>query len=214
MTRTYAVLLLPVAIAVLILGIRAWIKMFSSKEIIKFPFAQKEAEFLISEPGYYAIYIHAKLFKLLPTKWIPIVKSANSPKEIEIKNASIFAVESNNFDGGRVEKFGFDIDTPGKYTIQITDGEFTSTKIRREIEEAIIPRGIFSESNAKDLFVSIRKGPSLLQKAILFPQLFLAFIGLIGIVFTSILIANPDAFNKPEKNLPIEVSNNPINSTP
>ena len=178
--------------------------MFSSKEIIKFPFAQKGAEFLISEPGYYAIYIHAKLFKLLPTKWIPIVKSANSPKEIEIKNASIFAVKSNNFDGGRVEKFGFDIDTPGKYTIQITDGEFTSTKIRREIEEAIIPRGIFSESNAKDLFISIRKGPSLLQKAFLFPQLFLAFAGLFGIVFSSIAIANPNAFDNFGKKQNIE----------
>jgi len=195
MTRTYAFLLLLVAIAVLIFGIKAWIKMFSSKEIVKFPFAQKEAEFTIENLGYHAIYIHAKNFRLLPTKWIPKIKSTSSSTEIPIINSSFFAVRSNNFDGGRMEKFGFEIETPGKYAIEIVEGEFTLSKIRRKFDEAIMPQGLFSESNAKDLFISIRKGPSLLQKAFLFPQLFLAFVGLLGIVFSSIAIGNPKAFD-------------------
>ena len=204
MTRTYAILLLPVAIAVLILGIRAWIKMFSSKEIIKFPFAQKEAEFLISEPGYYAVYIHAKNFRLLPIKWIPKIKSSSISAEIEVKNILFFGVRSNNFDGGRMEKFGFKIETPGKYSIEIAEGESEYSRLRRTFEEAIIPKNIFSESEQRDLFISIRKGPSLLQKAILFPQLFLAFAGLFGIVFSSIAIANPNAFDNFGKKQNIE----------
>jgi hypothetical protein len=201
MTRTYAILLLFVAIAVLIFGIKAWIKMFSSKEIIKFPFAQKKAEFSIQDLGYYAIYIHAKNFRLLPAKWIPKIKSASSSIEIPIINSSFFSVRSNNFDGGKMEKFGFEIKTPGKYVIEIVEGEFTLSKIRRKFEESIIPNGLFSESNPKDLFISIRKGPSLLQKALLFPQLFLAFVGLFGIVFMSILVANPKALDKPITNI-------------
>lgn len=109
MTRTYAFLLLIVAIAFLIFGIKAWIKMFSSKEIIKFPFSQKEAEFTIEKLGYHAIYIHAKNFRQLPSKWIPKIKSASSSIETPIINSSFFAVRSNNFDGGRMEKFGFEI---------------------------------------------------------------------------------------------------------
>lgn len=196
MTKIYAFLLLLVAIAFLILGIRAWIKMFSSKEIIKFPFAQKEVEFAIKDSGYYAIYIHAKIFRMLPQKWIPKIKSVSSSKEIQIINASFFAVKSNNFDGGRMEKYGFEIETPGKYAIEILEGEFASDKIRRKFEEAIIPRGLFSESNVSDLAISIRKGPSLKQKIILFPQMFLAFIGLFGIIFSSIFIADPKAFEE------------------
>lgn len=207
MTRTYALLLLPFAIAILILGIRAWIKMFSSKEIIKFPFAQKEVEFAIKDSGYYAIYIHAKIFRTVPTKWIPKIKSVNSSKEIQIINASFFAVKSNSFDGGRIEKFGFEIETPGKYAIEIIEGEFASDRIRRELEEAIIPRGLFSESNVRDVAISIRKGPSLKQKIILFPQMFLAFIGLFGIIFSSIFIADPNAFEEfTSKNSQIETT--------
>lgn len=195
MTRTYALLLLIVAIAFLIFGIRAWIKMFSSKEIIKFPFSQKEVEFIIQDLGYYAVYIHAKKFKLLPTKWMPKVQSVSLSKEISIQNVSFFGVRTNGLDSGKMERFGFEIETPGKYSIQITEGEFASTRWRRKLEEAIIPSGLFSESNLNDVFISIRKGPSLLQKVILFPQLFLAFIGLFGIVFTTVLIANPKAFD-------------------
>ena len=204
MTRIYAILLLVVAIVVLIIGIRAWIKMFSSKEIIKFPFDQKNTEFVISESGYYAVYIHAKNFRLLPIKWIPKVKSSSISKEIVVKGTSIFGVRSNNFDGGRMEKFGFKIDTPGKYSIEIVEGESESSRLRRTFEEAIIPKGIFSESNAKDVFLSVRKGPSLLQKTFLFPQLFLAFAGLFGIVFSSIAIANPNAFDNFEKEQTID----------
>ena len=204
MTRTYAILLLLVAIAALIIGIRAWIKMVSSKEILKFPFAQKNTEFTISESGYYAVYIHAKNFSLLPIKWIPKVKSSSILTEIEVKNTLFFGVRSNNFDGGRMEKFGFKIETPGKYTIEIVEGESGYSRLRRSFETAILPKGLFSESEQKDLFISIRKGPSLLQKAFLFPQLFLAFAGLFGIVFSSIAIANPKAFDKFGKKQNIE----------
>ena len=195
MTRTYALLLLPVAVALLIFGIRAWIKMFSSKEIIKFPFSKNEVEFSLPNAGYYAIYIHAKMFRLLPTKWIPKVKNLSLSKEIKIINASLFGVKSNNLNGERMEMFGFEVDTPGKYSIQLEEGEFTSTRIRRQFEEAILPTSLFSESKSKDLFVSIRKGPSLLQKAILFPQMFLAFIGLFGIIFLLIFISDPKSFD-------------------
>lgn len=204
MTKTYAILLLLVAIAMLIFGIKAWIKMFSSKEIIKFPFAQKHTEFTIFEPGYYAIYIHAKNLRLLPMKWIPKIESSSISKEIVVKGTSIFGVRSNNFDGGRMEKFGFKIETPGKYSIEIVEGESEYSRLRRTFEEAIIPKSIFSESELKDLFISIRKGPSLLQKALLFPQLFLAFVGLFGIIFSSIAIANPNAFDNFGKEQNIE----------
>lgn len=178
--------------------------MFSSKEIIKFPFAQKKTEFTIFESGYYAVYIHAKNFRLLPIKWIPKIKSSSISAEIEVKNTLFFGVRSNNFDGGRMEKFGFEIEIPGKYTIEIVDGESGYSRLRRTFEVAIIPKRIFSESEQKDLFISIRKGPSLLQKAFLFPQLFLAFVGLFGIVFSSIAIANPKAFDKFENKQNIE----------
>jgi len=194
MTKTYALLLLILAIAFLILGIRAWIKIFSSKEIIKFPFSQKESEFTIQTSGHYAIYIHAKKFKLLPRRWMPIVKSISSLQKIEIKT-SFFAVKTTGLDSGKMERFGFEIETPGKYSIQITEGELSKTLWLRKVEEALIPKGLFSEANLNDVFISIRKGPSLVQKMILFPQLFLAFVGLFGIVFSSILIANPKAFD-------------------
>ncbi len=181
--------------------------MFSSKEIIKFQFSQKQAEFIIQDLGYYAVYIHAKKFKLLPTKWIPKVHSVSVSKEISIQNISFFGVRTNGLDSGKMERFGFEIETPGKYTIQIAEGEFASTRWRRKLEEAIIPAGLFSPSDLKDVFISIRKGPSLLQKIFLFPQLFLAFIGLFGIVFTSIFIANPNAFDEVNtKNIQIENS--------
>lgn len=101
MIRTYALLLLPVAIAFLVLGIRAWIKMFSSTEIIKFPFSQNETEFCILNPGYYAIYIHAKVFRLIPTKWFPKITSVSSSKEITIINTLLFGVRTNSFDNGK-----------------------------------------------------------------------------------------------------------------
>lgn len=195
MTKTYAIFLLFVAIAALIIGIRAWIKMFSSKEIIKFPFSQKTAEFTIAELGHYAIYIHAKNFRLLPIKWVPRIISTNDSVENPAIKASFFGVRSNNFDGGRMEKFGFNIETPGKYNIEIVEGETEYSRLQRTFEKAIIRKRIFSESEEKDLYISIRKGPSLLQKAYLFPQMFLAFAGLLGIVFSSITIANPRTFD-------------------
>lgn len=204
MTKTYAILLLLVAIAMLIFGIKAWIKMFSSKEIIKFPFAQKHTEFAIFESGYYAIYIHALNFRLLPMKWIPKIKNTTVENEIQVKRTAIFGIRSNNFDGGRMERFGFKIENSGKYSIEIVESESGYPRLLHSFETAILPKVLFSESEQKDLFISIRKGPSLLQKALLFPQLFLAFVGLFGIIFSSIAIANTKAFDNFGKKQNIE----------
>ena len=192
MTRTYAFLLLLVAIAVLIFGIKAWIKMFSSKEIVKFPFAQKKAEFTILNPGYYSIYLHFGPFKIIPVRWFATVKSVGFSKRIEVNN-TLFALRTSGMDGNTIlERFSFKIESPGKYFIQIE--ESSSKDLLRKINPATVLNRLLSKSEQNDFFISIRNGVSPMRQIILFSQMFLAIASLIGIIFTTIYLADPKAF--------------------
>lgn len=179
----YALILYSLGITFIFLGIKATIKMFFTEEIIKFPFSQKEAEFSISNPGYYSIYLHSVFIKKYPVRWYAKVKNSNSLKEIRV-NRVLFVLRTSSIDGHKSEQFDFKIDKPDTYLIQIEDNSRNNLIDKLDLK-------ISSENNK---FVSVRKGVSTFQKIILFPQIILFFIGLLGIIFGTIYLYDPKAF--------------------
>lgn len=181
------------SVILIVVGIRAWVKMFSSKEIAKWPFHKKQFEFTIHKKGYYSIYIHGRLYKTVPGNWYPKIIQKETSAEINVRS-SFFGVQSTGFKGGRSELFGFRIKEAGSYSLTIHKGTHTALgSIRNKIRNAIAP--ITSADQEKDIFLTIRNGNSLLAKALLFPQMFLVFVGMVGIILGLILMANPAAFN-------------------
>lgn len=174
MTIIYALLLYPLGITFIILGIKAAKMMFFSQEIVKFPFSQKEAEFSISNSGYYSIYRHSIFIKNIPVRWYVKIINSNSFKEVRV-NRVLFILKTSSIDGHKSEEFNFKIDKPDTYLIQIEEN-YSSGSI---------------ENNQ---FVSIRKGASPLQKLILLPQMILFFVGLLGMIFGTIYLNDPKAF--------------------
>jgi len=168
--------------------------MFGTKEIACFPFLQEQATFVIPKAGYYTVYIHGKLLKAVPTNWLPDIRHIATNEKVEIKSVWL-RIQHTDFDKGRLELYGFHAQEKGDYVFQHQEVmnnilDTTRTRITKLFEN------ISSQNMEKDLLISIRTGNNNLGKLLLFPQMFLVFVGLLGIVFGIILTVNPEAFNK------------------
>ncbi|MGE8293552.1 MAG: hypothetical protein ACN6ON_17800 [Sphingobacterium sp.] len=84
----------------LIIGIRAWVRMFVTKEIACFPFLQEQATFVIPKAGYYTVYIHGKLLKAVPTNWLPDIRHIATNEKVVIKSVWL-RIQHTDFDKGR-----------------------------------------------------------------------------------------------------------------
>ena len=183
-----------VSAVLMVVGIRAWIRMFTSKEITSWAFDKQQHTITIPAKGYYAVYIHGKLFRPVPLDWHPEIVDDHSGEQIKV-NTSFFGVQTTSFDRGKVELFGFHVERPGNYTLTMRPGTVGFIgNVRQQIGKHIIP--VEDATSRGTWYLSVRTGNSLWQKIGLVPQMALAFVGLLGIVFSMILAVNPDAFHK------------------
>lgn len=182
------------SVVLMIIGIKAWIRMFSSNEIERWSFIQKHQEFNIDKKGNYSIYIHGILHKSIILDWLPRITHKETKEIVQIHRQFI-GVHTAGFDTGKVEMFGFKIKKAGVYTIEIKHGADTLLgKIGINVPQVAEP--ILTSNQENDLHISIRTSNALWQKVLLFPQMLCAFVGLFGSIFSIVLAFNPNAFIK------------------
>ena len=187
-------ILAVVCVVLMAIGIRAWIRMFTSKEITSWAFTKQQHVVTIPTKGYYAVYIHGKLFRSVPLDWHPEIVDNQTSEQIKV-NRTFFGVQTTSLDRGKQEMFGFWIKRAGNYTVTV---QADVVGVAGNTHQRIVkPMSSIVEATSKDeLYCSIRTGNSLWQKIGLVPQMILAFVGLLGIVFCIILAVNPEAFHK------------------
>ena len=187
-------ILAVLCVVLMAIGIRAWIRMFTSKEVDSWAFGRQQRTVTIPTKGYYAVYIHGKLFHPVPLDWHPEIKDNGTGEPIKV-HSTLFGVQTTSFDRGKVELFGFHVERPGNYTLTMRPGTVGFIgNVRQQIGKHIIP--VEDATSRGTWYLSVRTGNSLWQKIGLVPQMALAFVGLLGIVFSMILAVNPDAFHK------------------
>ena len=183
-----------VCLVVMAIGIRAWIRMFTSKEISKWAFDKQQHTIKIPTKGYYAMYIHGKLFRSVPMDWHLEIVDVQSGEQIKV-NRAYFGVQTTSLDRGKQEMFGFRIKRKGDYTVIVRTG--TAGVAGNTHQSRVKHLSSIVEATSRDeLYCSVRTGNSLWRKIGLVPQMILAFVGLLGIVFSIILAVNPEAFHK------------------
>lgn len=183
-----------VSAVLMVVGIRAWIRMFTSKEITSWAFDKQQHTITIPAKGYYAVYIHGKLFRSVPLDWHPEIVDNQTSEQVKV-NTVFFGVQTTSLDRGKQEMFGFRIKRTGDYTVTVRTG--TAGVAGNTHQRIVKHMSSIVEATSKDeLYCSIRTGNSLWQKIGLVPQMILAFVGFLGIVFSIILAVNPEAFHK------------------
>lgn len=201
MIRIYAIALVIISIFLLIVGVRAWIKMFfSSEQVIRFPFLQREASFTIKKAGYYNITIHGRLLKVIPRNWMPVITNSITKDQVPVNDA-LLNIQKNGFSEGSTELYIFDIVSPGEYTIQLQEGSLPAFNIGRSIAEKLNLSSGSAESANSSFSISINSSRSFGQKLILFPQMILAFAGLFGFIFGLVFAISPqswESFKNPQ----------------
>lgn len=195
MIRIYAIAAVIISIFFLIIGIRAWIKVFfSAEEVLQFPFLQKEASFTIKKAGYYTIAIHGKLLKAVPQNWLPVITSSLNQDQIQVKDV-LMKIQKTNFGEGSIELYLFNIISPGEYTIQLKEGSLPGFNLGRVIAQKLNLDRNVTLADLSNFSISVSSGKSVGQKLILFPQMMLAFAGLFGFVFGLIAAISPKEWN-------------------
>ncbi|MEI6412026.1 MAG: hypothetical protein WCR52_21725 [Bacteroidota bacterium] len=113
--------LIPIGMFMLYRGIVFMIKTYSGKILLEMPVTQKNDSFYISEPGIYAIWMKAPLFRRIPVEqFLPVIykENLNNPEYLE---RSFFRPRTNFGAKSRMEMFKFSVDT-GKYKLELTQG--------------------------------------------------------------------------------------------
>lgn len=193
--RMFFIVLAILSLGVLILGIRAWFRMFSIKVLHKFPFQQETVYLDFVKSGHYSIYLEGKKLSLITEGWQAEIISMKNGQTIEV-TPIIFRIHQSGFSRGKVEMYNFHLEDSGRYSFQVIPGpKGWITGIRYGIQQVFQQNSELD--NYRKLNICIAKGHSQLGKLLLFPQLFLAFVGLMGLIFSIVFAFNPLAFEKP-----------------
>lgn len=154
MTQTLFFCLIPIGLAMLVLGLRFVVKSFNGPILLEISFEEKSGNFFVSNPGMISIWLKAGFFRRIPVeRFMPKIYREFSNEAIEL-DRSVLRPRSNIGRSSRIEVFTFEAGG-GKYRVEIVPGTSVG-----KLETAI---GKLMPGRAIDLakcFVQIREGQS------------------------------------------------------
>ena len=163
--------LIPIGSVALYFSIKFLRKKFRGDLITEFSFLQNETNFVVDQPGNYAVWYKAVAFKknILYTKK-PRVINLKTKAELKII-ISLFGARVNNFDTGVKEMYHF-YAKKGEYTISLED----ASKVKRALYNGI-PNLDEDSGDSKAMVQVIKKHSS-----------FFMLLSILAIVFSVLLI--------------------------